>query len=149
MCYRMDINCAYPIIKETIPASALGYKSNNRYDGFPPLMNDGRSIMAAHRSEALLHNSILKKIGTVSNAEYRAYMIKNGKQLLEEEFLNASNDVGYTERFVDHLEGIQSPKIYNTIMDKPRLPPSDLKQIYLSREQLASRKMAPSLSNLK
>ena len=140
----MNINCAYPIIKENIPASALGYKTNNRYDGFPPLMNDGRSITAAYRSEPLLHNSILKNIGTVSNAEYRDYMIKNGKSILESDFRNTSTDVGYTERPIDQLQGT-TPRVYNTIMDTPRLPPSDLKQIYLSREQLESRRMAPSL----
>ncbi len=143
MCYRMNFNCAYPEIRETIPASALGYRTNNRYDGFPPLMNDGRSIMAAHRSEPLLHNSILKSIGTTSNAEYRAYMIKNGRALLEQDFLNASNDVGYTERPVDYLLGIKTPHVYNTVMASPRLPPSDLKQIYLTMEQLESRRMAP------
>lgn len=146
MCYRMNFNCAYPEIRETIPASALGYRTNNRYDGFPPLMNDGRSIMAAHRSEPLLHNSILKSIGTTSNAEYRAYMIKNGRALLEQDFLNASNDVGYTERPVDQLLGnYLPPRHYATVMDSPRLPPSDLKQIYLTREQLESRRMAPRI----
>lgn len=140
----MDLNCAYPVIKETIPASALGYKTNNRYDGFPPLMNDGRSIFAAHRSEPLAHNALLKSVGTTNNAEYRAHMIKNGKSILEKDFREASNDVGYLERASDQLLGV-SPKVYKSMAEAPRLPPSDLKQIYLSREQLESRRVAPSL----
>ena len=140
----MDFNCAYPVIKETIPASALGYKTNNRYDGFPPIMNDGRSIIAAHRSEPLLHNTLMKSIGTTSNAEYRAHMIKNGKSILEKDFREASNDVGYVDRPYDQLKGT-SPKVYSNMMEAPRLPPSDLKQIYLSREHLESRRAAPSM----
>jgi len=140
----MDYNCAYPVIKETIPASSLGYKTNNRYDGFPPIMNDGRSIIAAHRSEPLMHNAIVKSIGTTNNAEYRAHMIKNGKSILEKDFREASNDVGYTERPADQLQG-SGPKIYTSVNEAPRRPPSDLKQIYLSREQLESRRVAPSI----
>ena len=33
-----QLNCAYPIIKETIPKSSLGYNTNNKYPEFPPLM---------------------------------------------------------------------------------------------------------------
>ena len=32
-----NLKCAYPIIKETIPKSSLGYNTNNVYPQFPPL----------------------------------------------------------------------------------------------------------------
>jgi hypothetical protein len=105
-----SIETAYPVIKETIPASHLGYKTNNRYDGFPPLMSDGRSIFAGARSETLLQNTILKNMNSsldekssINNAQYREYMVKNARKIMEADFRNASNDVGYYERFADQL----------------------------------------------
>lgn len=145
----LSLDCAYPVIKETIPASQLGYKSNNRYDGFPPLMNDGRSINATARSETLLHNSLLKESGETNNAKYREYMVKNAMSIMENDFRNASNDVGYYERFIDEISSNQSsgaPYTFKSIMDDARPlghSSSDLKSLYLSREQHEARRVAP------
>ena len=143
-----SIQSAYPIIKETIPQSSLGYYANNRYPGFPPLMNDGRSIIAGNRSETLLHNSIVKQSGEVNNAKYRQYMITNAQSIMENDFRNASNDVGYYERFIDQIStgATGSPYLYNSSMDEKKpLGYSDsyLKRIYLTREQLEARRVAP------
>ena len=149
-----SVECAYPVIKETIPSSSLGYRSNNRYDGFPPIMNDGRSVIASNRSEALFHNSILKQYGTTNHAQYRAYMTKNAKQIMETDFRAASTDAGYPagERFADKIANldIKPPQMFKTVLDNPtdkRLAysSSDLKDIYLSREQLEARKVAPTI----
>jgi hypothetical protein len=149
-----SIECAYPIIKESIPASNLGYHSNNRYDGFPPIMNDGRSVIANGRSEALFHNSILKQIGATNNAQYRAHMIKNAKQIMETEFRTASTDAGYPEgeRFADKIinSATVTPHLFKTALEVPKEPrltynKSDLKNIYMSREQLEARLVAPTL----
>jgi hypothetical protein len=145
----LSLDCAYPIIKETIPASQLGYKSNNRYDGFPPLMNDGRSINAAARSETLLHNSLLKESGETNNAKYREYMVKNAMSIMENDFRNSSNDIGYYERFIDQISENKpsgAPYTFTSIMDTTRplgYASSDLKSLYLSREQLEARRVAP------
>ena len=152
------INTAYPVIKETIPASHLGYHTNNRYDGFPPLMNDGRSIIAGARSETLLHNSILKQMNSnldskssINNAQYREYMTKNARQIMEADFRNASNDVGYYERFADQIRADNgeksvsgTPYLYSGVSDTAKpfgYSESDLKSIYLSREELDARRM--------
>ena len=145
----ISLECAYPIIKETIPASNLGYHSNNRYDGFPPIMNDGRSIIASNRSEALFHNSILKQYGATNHAQYRAHMIKNAKQIMETDFRMASTDAGYPagERFADKIinSDIKPPHLFKTVLENTKYNSSDLKNIYLSREQLEARKVAPTL----
>ena len=162
-----SIETAYPVIKETIPASHLGYKTNNRYDGFPPLMSDGRSIFAGDRSETLLQNTILKQMNSsldekssINNAQYREYMVKNARKIMEADFRNASNDVGYYERFADQLFsglpkgagistqndrklGSGSPYLYKDTADSARplgYSDSDLKAIYLTREELDSRR---------
>ena len=145
----LSLDCAYPVIKETIPASQLGYKSNNRYDGFPPLMNDGRSVFASARSETLLHNSLLKESGETNNAKYREYMVKNAMSIMENDFRNASNDVGYYERFIDEISSNKpsgAPYTFKSIMDDARPlghSSSDLKSLYLSREQHEARRVAP------
>jgi hypothetical protein len=177
-----SIETAYPIIKETIPASHLGYKTNNRYDGFPPLMSDGRSVFAGARSETLLQNTILKQMyaarpldiitwqnegvkppqfyqqmnstldekSSINNAQYREYMVKNARKIMEADFRNASNDVGYYERFADQIRAQNdtqsvsgAPYLYTDIADSARpigYSDSDLKAIYLTREELDSRR---------
>lgn len=138
-----------------ISSSNLGYHSNNRYDGFPPLMSDGRSIVANGKSEPLAHNALLQKQGMINNAQYRDYMIKNAKQIMMMEYRNASNDTGFSEegRFADYLLASAQAK------DSKHLPykgqqetlgqhiaykQSDLKNIYLTREQLFERRNYPS-----
>lgn len=155
----MFLSSAYPVIKETVPASNLGYHSNNRYDGFPPLMSDGRSIVATGKSEALGHNVLLKKTGIVNNAQYRDYMIKNSRQIMMDEFRSASNDTGFSEqgRFADYLLAAVTP--VPTAKDAKQMPypgkdasqgqkiaykTSDLKEIYLSREQLVEKRNYPA-----
>jgi hypothetical protein len=132
--------------RETIPASHLGYHSNNRYDGFPPLMSDGRSIMASNRSEPLTHNRVLKEAGFTSNASYRTYMINNAKTILERDWADASTDTGYPlgGRFADEIKG--TPILFDSVMDqRGSARNSDLKSLYLSREQLDARKVAPRI----
>lgn len=148
---------AYPVSEEIgvgffappagMPASALGYHSNNRYDGFPALMSDGRSVMAT-RSEPLTHNKILQAAGFTCNASYREYMIKNAREIISKDFADASTDAGYPVggRFAEQIiEQQGGPKLYRTVFDTPKTPVSDLKSIYLSREQLEARRVAPQV----
>lgn len=145
-------------------SSNLGYHSNNRYDGFPPLMSDGRSIVANGKSEPLEHNALLKKQGMTNNAQYRDYMIKNAKQIMMSEYRNASNDTGFSEegRFADYLLASVAP--VPKAKDSKQMPvqqgqekaqgdritykQSDLKDIYLTREQLFERRNYPSFKSI-
>ena len=156
-----DLNSAFPVIKETIPASHLGYHTNNRYDGFPPLMSDGRSVIAGTRSETLLQNTILKEMmgktdlssSAINNAQYREYMVKNARQIMETDFRNASNDVGYYERFVDQIlqpnertAVVGAPYLFKSVNDETKpigYLETDMKSLYLSREQLEAKCVAP------
>ena len=134
-------------------SSNLGYHSNNRYDGFPPLMNDGRSIVANGRSEPLVHNILLQSIGAKNNAQYREYLTKNAKDIMMKDFVNSSNDSGiYGEgRFADYLLASvsikQNPHSKNATyvsdnrdINTPAIGSGDLKNIYLSREQLYAKR---------
>ena len=144
--------CAYPKIKETIPQSRLGYHSNNKYDGFPPLMSDGRSITASWQPEAVLNNYLLKEIDVQTNWQYRQYMIKNAKDIMKYNCVQASNDAGYIKRYADlqnNSETYSTPYLVSSFTDNSTpvgYQSSDLKDTYLTREQLNSRMVAPEIT---
>jgi hypothetical protein len=151
------LNCAYPVIKETVPQSALGYHANNKYDGFPPLMSDGRSITATWQPESTINADLLKSNDIQSNWQYRRYLTKHATEVMQYNFRESSNDIGYYKRPLDVLD-IQTnivsgmnhtPYKYNSVLDNTTplgYVSSDLKDTYLTREQLNSRKISPVIT---
>jgi hypothetical protein len=146
------IDCAYPVIKETVPQSALGYNTNNLYPKFPPKMSDGRSAISSWQPESAANNQLLKNNDIKSNWEYRKYLTHHSQQVMEYNFRETCNDTGY---FIPPLEvgepnkhSTNVPYTYTSYTDnsKPEgYQESDLKDMYLTREQLNSRKVAPTL----
>jgi hypothetical protein len=151
------LESAYPIIKETIPQSSLGYATNNKYPGFPPLMSDGRSITTSWQPEAVINDDLIQSNNLRSNWQYRKYLINNAKDIMEYNFRESSNDVGYYKRPID-LPNMQSNKVtnmngapynFNSVLDNTKpfgYQTSDLKEMYLSREQLDARKISPVIT---
>jgi hypothetical protein len=76
------LSCAYPIIKETVPQSALGYRTNNKYPEFPPLMNDGRAVTASYQPEAVLNEKLIRSNNIQSNWQYRRYLTNHAKEIM-------------------------------------------------------------------
>ena len=74
-----NVDIAYPIIKETIPKSSLGYNTNNKYPEFPPLMSDGRSIISSYQPETVVNTELLHRNGIQTNWQYRKYLTENSK----------------------------------------------------------------------
>jgi len=150
-------NSQFPVFKETIPASSLGYKTNNKYPEFPPLMSDGRSVTATWQPESSINEDLISKNNIKSNWEYRKFLTDNAKEIMEYNFLESSTDVGYYKRPIDIPSiskntisgGVKNtPYLFSSIHDTTRPPgysSSDLKDLYLSREQLEARKVAPTL----
>lgn len=144
-----NYECAYPGIKETIPQSKLGYHTNNKYKGFPPLMSDGRTITASWQPEAVLNNHLKESVDVETNWQYRQYLTKNAKDIMKYNCIQASNDVGYVKRYTDLNKGEYStPAVYSSLFDENNRDGkiSDLKDNYLSREQLQSRMVAPEIT---
>lgn len=143
--------CAFPVIRETIPKSKLGYATNNVYHDFPANMQDGRSLIASHQPEAILNENLIKQSGIQSNWQYRNYLTHHSEEIAQDNFREACNDTGYFERFLPNQRGsdlpVQSAPLQYSSYDDTRSvenqPTSDLKELYLSREQLESRKTAP------
>jgi len=149
-----NVKCAYPNFQETLPRSSLGYASNNVYAGFPPVMADGRSIMAAYQPEASKNRELLEQSGIKSNWQYRKYLTENSKEITEQNFKEACNDTGYTKRYTpNQIDGrdpvSNTPFKYSSYFDNSKpvgYSNSDLKDLYLSREELNARRQVPAIT---
>ena len=150
-----NLHCAYSVIKETKPQSSLGYTTNNVYPGFPPLMSDGRALFATYQPEAVINADLLSSSGIKSNLDYRKYLTHNANKIMEYNFKESCNDVGYFKRFQrdDAVNpsplGSTVPHLFSSLEDNTRVQgvaQSDLKQLYLSREVLNSKKIAPTIT---
>ena len=145
-----EVNCAYPIIKESIPKSSLGYNTNNKYPEFPPLMMDGRAITASYQPESVLNESLIRDNGIKSNWEYRKFLTENAPKLMQYNLRESCNDSGYYKRYEDIVNSTTSkPHYYTSPTDNSRpfgYASSDLKDLYLSREQLNATKVSPVIT---
>jgi hypothetical protein len=142
-----NMNCAYPNIPETLPPSTLGYQTNNRFKSFPPLMHDGRSIISTWEPETYINNGLVKKNNIQSNWQYRRFIQKNADYIIKYNLTESCNDTGYFMREVNPPTYSGPPKQYNSLYEiSPTESGSDLKDSYLSRERLNSRKVAPEIT---
>jgi hypothetical protein len=136
--YHDTIVSAYPIIKETVPQTERGYKTNNKYNNVPSIMNDGRSITTSTQPSAIINTDLIKRNNITSNWQYRQYLTTNASDIMKYNFTESSNDMGYYKRYINDIDTNNS--INNPI---PSFLQSDLKDTYLTREQLNARKIAP------
>ncbi len=142
-----DINNAYSM-KMFLPNTSLGYKLNNQYNNFPPLMSDGRALHS-WQPEAVINNNIIKENNIKTNWEYRNYLTNNAKEILQINSRESHYNIGYNNIFGDvkNNNNYASPYLYTSMTDiNPNIQTSDLKQMYLSREQLNSLKIIPTVN---
>ncbi len=146
---------AFPTTDD-LPHNAQGYSANNRFAGFPPLMCDGRCLIASWQPEADINNQLLQKNNIRSNWEYRQYLTNNAPAIMRENFISSANDVGYYERNATEIgepnykpisaTSISRPFMYSSILEPPTHlgnENTDLKTEYLTREQLNARHFSP------
>lgn len=152
-----SVECAYPsYIKETIPPSSLGYGTNNKYPLFPPKMSDGRSLISSWNPESVVNHNFKEEHGMYNsenpNWMYRKFLQKNGLKIMELNYHETANDTGgyipnNSKEVQTSLSEKNSPYWFDSYSDtsKPKgYQDSDLKNLYLTREQLNSRKIAPT-----
>jgi len=139
---------AYPVIKETIPPSQLGYHTNNRFPEFPPMMSDGRALISSWQPEAVVNDRIIKDNNIKSNWQYRRFIKQHANEILEYNLQEACNDTGYYIK--NDKVNVGEPYLYKSVDDNTKVlgleNNSDLKELYLSRERLDARKIAPSMT---
>jgi hypothetical protein len=117
-------------------------------------MADGRASIAGYNPNAVISEKIIQEQNIKSNWEYRQYMTHQADKIRAYNYKDCMNDMGYTMRAVDILDvgAPQNPPpyLFKNMFDNTRVaraeavfPDSDLKNFYLSREQLNARKIAP------
>ena len=129
------------------------YKSNNKYANFPALMTDGRSVSASWQPTAFVDESIRKDNNIQSNWQYRRYLINNANDIRNHNFHQACNDTGYyirnENKDFENSTNYKTPHIYTNIRDPVEhvgASKSDLKELYLTKEQLQARTVVPSIT---
>jgi len=123
--------------------------SNNIHFNYPPIMADGRNY-SSWQPEAAVNNRIQQKEGIQTNWQYRQYMQKNGLQIMKYNSEEACNDLGLScHQQTDNTPSTNVPHKYKSTFDTSNpgygYCNSDLKNPYLSREQLNARMISPNI----
>jgi hypothetical protein len=111
-------------------------------------MNDGRNF-SVWQPESIVNNNIQKEAGITSNWNYRRYLQNNAKDIMKYNYFDYSSSTGNNPNTYQntHTTG-KSPYVFKSTHDKKNPTNenySDLKQNYLSREQLNARLISPSI----
>jgi hypothetical protein len=129
--------------------------SNNIHFNFPPIMADGRNY-ASWQPEAVINQRIQQQEHINNNWSYRQYLQNHGLQIMEYNNMEACYDLGLTQHFnTNNTPSSNVPhkfaSIYDTNAPGFGYRTSDLKNPYISREQLNARLISPSInvSNIK
>ena len=123
--------------------------SNNIHFDFPPLMSDGRSF-ASWQPGDVVNKQIREKEGIISNAQYRQYLVANADTIIKENQLEACNDCGAcVAEYKKVTKDTSGPFLYKSNLQSSKpfgYETSDLKNIYLSRQELQSRQVTPVIT---
>ena len=122
--------------------------SNNIHFNYPALMSDGRFSRDWNPS-CEINNQFVKNHGIQTNYQYRQFLIHNGNKVQQSNMNTACDNCGacnYGSIFKPNDSG---KYLYKSCSDMSRpygYECSDLKNAYLSREELQSRMIAPLMS---
>ena len=124
--------------------------SNNIHFNFPPIMADGRNY-ASWQPEAVINNRIQQQENIHSNWQYRQFLQKNGLHIMKYNSKEACYDLGIDPHTTTNTTPSSNvPFTYRSSFDtaKPGFGycNSDLKNPYLTREQLNARMIAPTIT---
>jgi hypothetical protein len=150
--FSTEYKRAYPDIINQYPKSNLGYTTNTKYPTFPPLMQDGRSVISSWNTEPTINKKICNDNAINNNWEYRKFLTKNALDIMKYNFNETANDTGnmfIPEQLQPTNNNVKNApflfKSSNEITTPFGYETSDLKETYLSREQLYLRKVVPTI----
>ena len=138
--------------------------SNNAHFQYPPIMADGRNY-ATWQPEAVINSRIRKEENIHSNWHYRLYLQQHGTKIMNYNSAEAchmlglpcsqsethqTNAIGTTEMNPNHKTPADNvPFRFRNVFDTNRpgfgYCNSNLKNPYVSREQLNARMVAPTV----
>jgi hypothetical protein len=124
--------------------------SNNIHFNFPPIMADGRNY-ASWQPDAVINQRIQNQENIHSNWAYRQYMQHNGLEIMKYNGEEACYDLGLNPHvYTGKTPSNNVPYLYRNTYDNNQpgygYSNSDLKNPYLSREQLNARLISPTIS---
>jgi hypothetical protein len=117
--------------------------SNNIHFNFPPLMDDSRLFSNYYSS--VLNDTVFQNNKNIkNNSDYRKYLQVNADTIIQNNQYISCIECGATSNYkLEPLTNIQSPYIFNSILSKDQpygYETSNLKNIYLSKQQLDAQK---------
>lgn len=130
--------------------------SNNIHFNYPPLMSDGRNFVNWNPA-CQINDRMRRNYGIKSNYEYRQFLMSNADRIIRQNQISACNQCGVCEREFarpspeeEYMEQ-RKPQYYLYDSCRQQQAPygyehSDLKSLYLSRQQLQSQYNAPIMS---
>lgn len=123
--------------------------SNNIHFDSPPQMSDGRNY-STWEPDAAVNESIKKNANIVSNWDYRRYLQENAKQIMKQNGIESCYALGISVKPMMSTSGStnMSPILFDNSADisHPLNGSSDLKSMYMSREEHNARMIAPSIN---
>ena len=122
--------------------------SNNIHFDYPALMSDGR-----HASDwnpaCEINKQFIQQNGIQTNYQYRQFMIRNGDKVKKSNMKSACDNCGVCNYGPIFKPNNTGRYLFKSCSDTSRpygYECSDLKNIYLSRQDLESRMIAPLMS---
>lgn len=124
--------------------------SNNIHFNFPPIMQDGRTY-SSYQPEAVVNQRIQEVNNINSNWKYRQFLTQNADQIMQFNTTEACYTLGLNPHYATNATPSSNvPFLYKSTFDTSSpgfgYPASDLKNPYLSRQQLEARMISPSIT---
>jgi hypothetical protein len=117
--------------------------SNNIHFNSPPLMNDSR-LFSNYYSSALNDSVFQNNKNIKNNSDYRKYLQVNADTIIKNNQYISCIECGTTSNTTSEpLVSNKTPYIFNSILSRDQpygYETSDLKNIYLSKQQLDAQK---------
>jgi hypothetical protein len=117
-------------------------------------MDDGRNY-ATWQPGAVVNEMIRQKNNITSNSDYRQYLTHNADEVMQANLIGACDSCGFNLNLISNENNNNNdgnypkPFLFSSPWDQSQpfgYESSDLKNLYLSRHELQSRMMAPSLN---
>jgi hypothetical protein len=124
--------------------------SNNIHFDLPPLMSDGRNY-TNYKTPSTVNENIIRNNNIRTNNDYIRFLTNNAEKLIGLNHVRACGSVGNTDfnTTMNRKYFGNNKYLYKSCEDKSQpfgYESSDLKNIYLTRQQLQSRMVSPILS---
>lgn len=119
--------------------------NNNKYSDFHPFMDDGRNFANWEPSNKI-SNNIKTKNNIKSNWEYRNFLVNNADSIIKQNQEEACGECCANNSYYSKNKTTSSPYIYKSCSDKSQpigYEGSNLKDIYISRQELHSKMVTP------